>query len=347
MRGVYFTDIHWGRKDNSVEHNADCTAFVDYMIDYINTQGNIDYIAFLGDWNQHRNSINVFTMHVSHEAAKKLNRLELPVYFIVGNHDLYHRNNREYFSTVTYDSLDNFVVIDKPKVINQCGCDILFSPYLFDAEYPILYEKYQHVPVWAGHFEFKSFILTGQYTKSVHGADPDSFSNIKRIFSGHFHKRQHSKNITYIGNTFPMDLSDAGDSERGFMVYDHDADEMTFIDWLDGPFYDRVPASVAMDPTFVPKKNSVIVITDDVKLQHQQIQQIKEKLSATGNIRGLKVDFQKKLIMEDNEQNENMLKEGDKTIDDIVIDKLSQLMSVDTTLLINMYRELMLHSQEI
>jgi len=143
------------------------------------------------------------------------------------------------------------------------------------------------------------------------------------------------------------DLRQVVTANGGFMVYDHDADEMTFIDWLDGPFYDRVPASVAMDPTFVPKKNSVIVITDDVKLQHQQIQQIKEKLSATGNIRGLKVDFQKKLIMEDNEQNENMLKEGDKTIDDIVIDKLSQLMSVDTTLLINMYRELMLHSQEI
>ncbi len=232
-----FTDIHFGRKNNSEMHNQDCLNFIDWFIDNVKKDKTIDHIIFLGDWHEHRSSINGLTMDYSLKGAQKLNALGIPVFIIVGNHDLYYRNNRSIFTSKMHEPLDNFTIVNSPTVFKEIGDNgSLICPYLFHDEYPDLI-KYLDTPIWFGHFEFKGFVLTGDTVTMKHGPDANEYKNIKRIFCGHFHKRQRKKNVQYIGNTFPADFSDANDVERGMMIYDHKKDTTKFLDWVDCPKY--------------------------------------------------------------------------------------------------------------
>ena len=59
-----FTDIHFGMKNNSRQHNNDCEAYIHWFIDQAKEFGAKQCI-FLGDWHHHRSSINVSTLNYS------------------------------------------------------------------------------------------------------------------------------------------------------------------------------------------------------------------------------------------------------------------------------------------
>jgi DNA repair exonuclease SbcCD nuclease subunit len=239
-RTACFTDIHWGCRGNSEVHNDDCQRFIDWFCELVKSDPEIDSIAFLGDWYESRSAINTSTLNYSHKAAKQLNELGLPVYFIIGNHDLYHKNTRKVYAPITFGEFSNFIVINEPTEVPELGDGSFLCPYLFHHEYPTIKEQYKHLPVWFGHFEFMGFVITGQNHKMLTGPNPLDFATQRRVFSGHFHKRQTMGNVTYIGNTFPTNYSDSGDNARGAAVYDHDTDTLTTHDWLECPKYQRV-----------------------------------------------------------------------------------------------------------
>ena len=82
------TDIHWGLKSNSLVHNRDCEAFIDWFIAKAKEEG-CETGMFLGDWHNHRASINLQTLQFSVQALEKLSAAFDKFYFIPGNHDLY------------------------------------------------------------------------------------------------------------------------------------------------------------------------------------------------------------------------------------------------------------------
>jgi hypothetical protein len=70
-----------------------------------------------------------------------------------------------------------------------------------------------------GHFELPLFYMNAMVQMPDHGQlQGDHFVNQEYVFTGHFHKRQHNRNIHYIGNAFPHNYADAGDDERGMML---------------------------------------------------------------------------------------------------------------------------------
>ena len=71
-RTISFTDIHFGAKLNSEQHNQDCLNFVDWFCDHA-IKEKADNIMFLGDWFENRSAVNVSTLNFSYRAAKKLN----------------------------------------------------------------------------------------------------------------------------------------------------------------------------------------------------------------------------------------------------------------------------------
>src|SRR5574339_222903 len=254
-----FTDIHFGKKSNSVQHNSDCFDYVEWFCQKVKDEGNITKIMFLGDWFENRNAVNVQTMTFAHMALRKLNDLGLPIYIIIGNHDLYHRENRKIFSTQVFNEFSNVTLINEPTVIDE----MLICPYLFKTEYPTL-AKYTGLKYWFGHFEFRNFVITGTDRKMEHGPDHTQFTGPTYIFSGHFHKRQANGNVIYLGNTFPMDYGDAWDDARGLCILDTATDDVSFIDWGDCPKYRKVKLSdVLNDPTLVfPPKCRVRCLID-------------------------------------------------------------------------------------
>ena len=96
-KAAVFTDIHFGLKSNSLQHNQDCANFVDWFIDKAKKEG-CETCFFLGDYNHHRASINIHTLQFGLQALEKLNMAFDKVFFIPGNHDLYYRDKRDVHS---------------------------------------------------------------------------------------------------------------------------------------------------------------------------------------------------------------------------------------------------------
>lgn len=347
-KGAFCTDVHFGKKSNSPTHNEDCLAYIDWFCAQVEADPTIDYIGFLGDWNENRSAINIATINYSYRGARKLNELGLPVFFVVGNHDLYHRHTREVHSIAPFNEFSNFTIIDQPTVITQIGDGALFSPYLFHDEYPDT-AKYLSLPFWAGHFEFKGFRITGYNIMMPTGPDPTAFAGPTRILSGHFHQRQTQQNITYIGNTFPMDFGDAGDFDRGLATYDHVLEKMEFKNWDKCPKYLRIKLSKLLDPEFkLPSQARVKCVIDD-GLSFEDSTTIREEFMEKANLREFtfeeKSDLDEALEGTETTASDSIsgldIKDAG-TVDQLVIQMLGDIKhdKIDQNLLIELYKKL-------
>ncbi len=287
LKAALFTDIHFGRKSNAEQHNQDCLNFITWFIEQIKEDPSIDHIVFMGDFFENRSAINIATLSKAYNAVKMLDALDIPVFFIIGNHDLYHRNNRTVYSTEIFDSLKNFTLIDKPIFIEHVGVKgSLFCPFLFPDEFIEYRDLINSSPVVFSHLEFKGFIITGDTVVMEHGPDPDNYDKPKKIFCGHFHKRQQKDNIYYIGNTFPMDFSDANDNERGFAIYDHKKNSVVFHEWPDAPSYVKTKLSelLSSHKTILKSQATVKCLADqDITLEESN--KLKETFVKDYNLR--------------------------------------------------------------
>lgn len=349
-RGAFLTDIHFGKKSNSTQHNQDCLNYLDWFCEQVKADPSIDYIGFLGDWHEKRTALNISTLKYSYQGAKKLNNLDLPVFFCVGNHDLYYRNSRDTYSTMQFNEFDNFEIIDNPKIIENIYGKALFCPFLFPDEYPTL-SQYLKIPFWAGHFEFKDFVVTGHGMKMKTGPDAKDFKGPANIISGHFHKRQSASNITYMGNTFPMDFSDSDDTERGMMVFDHDTNQMKFIDWADCPKYQKVKLSELLDNSVTIHESACIHCLADVPISYEESLGIRETYIDTYKLREFSMEesaeIQQAIEDTDVDDIEQAILTTDcsgLSIDEIIVKLLSKVEvdSIDNQILIDQYNSLKL-----
>lgn len=336
-----FTDIHFGKKNNSIQHNQDCLDFVLWFCDRVKEDTDISHIVFMGDWFENRNSVNVMTMNFAHAALQRLNSLGLPVYVIIGNHDLYHRENRKVFSTKVFDEFTNVVLVNESMVVENT---ILICPFLFKHEYPSLVQ-YSKLPYWMGHFEFRNFVVTGSDRRMEHGPDHSQFKDPTYIFSGHFHKRQANDNVVYIGNTFPMDYGDAWDDARGMCVLNTEDDDVTFTDWEDCPKYRKVKLSdVLNDSTLVFPEKCRVRCMIDVDIGYSDAQTLREEMIKQLGLREFSLEenlFEKK----DAIAGEDALDDFDlSSLNDAVVKMLhtgiTSTTTIDSNRLVDIYNRL-------
>lgn len=320
-----FTDIHFGKKSNSETHNKDCLRFIEFFCDRVkqNKNKNIDHIVFLGDWFDHRNAINISTLNYSYKALKLLNDLNLPIFALIGNHDLYMRNTREMHSLPYLDEFKNFILIEEPTLVNN---EILFLPYLFEHEYNSMLSDINNAKVIYGHLELKGFVVTGATIVLEHGPDHTMFIGPKKIFSGHFHKRQIKDNVVYIGNTFPHDFSDTNDVERGLAIYDYLKDSVEFINWDDAPAYIRCDLSNLMsNHKKLLKKDATVKCLVDIDIDLEQSHDLREMFYKKYQLR--EISFEEpaeEILIEDNLNLDGLELES---TDDIVIELLNRVES--------------------
>lgn len=295
-KAALFTDIHFGRKNNSEQHNQDCLDYLNWFCDNVRADPEIDCVFFLGDWHQHRSSINGLTLKYSTTGAKLLNELGLPVYMIVGNHDLYNRNNRDVYTTTIFNEHENIIMVfDKPVVL-EANNAVIF-PFLFEHEYHTVLPQYGNYDVIFGHFEFQGFVVTGDYKTLDHGPDHTTLSKPKRIFTGHFHKRQTKDNVHYIGNAFPADYSDANDGERGMATYDFDKNELEFMDWSACPMYVKCNLSeVFQNPKKYLIKGARVKCLVDVELNFEESNALKEQFMKKYKLREVSLEESSELM---------------------------------------------------
>jgi DNA repair exonuclease SbcCD nuclease subunit len=341
-KAAMFTDIHLGRRNNSEEHNTDCVNYVDWFCEQVKKDKSIDHIYFLGDWYEHRSSINGLTLQYSNRCAKKLNSLGLPIYFIVGNHDLHNRNNRDVFNTEIFEHLSNFNVINDITVLTNVHNSVLLIPYIYENENAELL-KHEKVPVALGHLDLAGFILTGEHSISTHGLDHKKFfKKQKRVFSGHFHKRQEADNIHYIGNTFPMDFSDANDNARGMAIYNFETNALEFIDWPDCPKYITCKLSDALEDGDILLSGARVRCTVDVEISYSESIELRNILIESYKLRELFFNEtqEKQEVLENTELNEEQL--DTQSTHELIKSMLMQIVSekMDKELLVKIYEGL-------
>lgn len=342
MKLAMFTDIHWGAKGNSVLHNNDCLDYIDWFIANVKSH-RADAIVFMGDWFENRNAINVGTLNKSYDGLNRLDSLRIPIFFCIGNHDLYHRSNRSIYSTFHFKSFKNVTLINEIETQGP----LLFSPFLFREEYASLaatIEAKQSKYVF-GHFEFRNFIVTGSDRKMEHGPDHTQFCSPKYIFSGHYHKRQAVDNVIYIGNTFPTNYGDAWDDARGMALLDTDTDEVDFIDWEACPKYRKIKlSSILENPSITFDSKTRVRCVVDIDIAYSEAQDIKQEILNTFNLR--------EFSLEENLNEKKEALSGDESFADLEFSTLNDAVigmlktgitgttSIDPSRLIEIYQQL-------
>lgn len=336
-----WTDTHYGAKSNSELHNKDCLDFVKFFCESVKNDNSIDHLIFLGDWYDHRNAINISTLNYSYTAMSMINSLNLPVFFIVGNHDLYMRHTRDIHSLVYIDEFKNFNLIASPTKLINDNNRILFLPFIFEDEYTSLLDEINKSDIIYGHLELKGFVLTGTHNVMEHGPDHTLFKNPKKIFTGHFHKRQEKDNVRYIGNAYPLNYSDANDTDRGYATYDYNNDLVEYYNWNDAPSYIKCDLSYLIEHhKKLLKTNASVKCLDDINIDIEESLKLKEKFTKKYNLREFFIEEE----INDIDSDDDISLEGFEleSVDVIIKELLKKVESdnLDTEFLIQLYEGL-------
>jgi DNA repair exonuclease SbcCD nuclease subunit len=327
------TDIHFGLKSNSLTHNQDCEAFIDWFIATAKEQG-CETGMFLGDWHHHRAAINLQTLHFSLRSLQKLSAAFDNFYFIPGNHDLYYRDKRDIHGAEWAQHLPNITVVN--DWFKQD--DVIIAPWLVGDDHKKLSKmsaKYMF-----GHFELPHFKMNAMVEMPDHGEiRVENFTGIENVYSGHFHLRQQKKNIKYIGNCFPHNFADAGDDQRGMMIKEWGCEDQYFA-WPGQPLYRVMKLSEAIDhgaDIFQP--NMHVRVELDIDISYEEANFIKETFIKEHNLREMALIPVKKNDIE------NDLAPGEvhfESVDQIVTDQITNIASdfYDNKLLLKIYQSL-------
>jgi len=332
-KAALFTDIHFGLKSNSTLHNEDCLRFVKWATAKAREEG-CETALFLGDWHNNRASINILTLGYSLQALEHLNDNFDRVYFIPGNHDLYYRDKRDVQSVEWAKHLPNIVICNDWTTIGDC----VIAPWLVGDDHkriPRLKGRYMF-----GHFELPGYLMNAMVAMPEHGElRGDSFSNFDHVFTGHFHKRQTQKNITYIGNCFPHNYADAGDDDRGLTVLEWGKDPV-YHAWPDQPRYRVFQLSDVLKNTeAMLQPNMHVRVNLDIDISYEEATFIKETFINTYSLREITLIPAKVTELTEYEIQGNIEFES---VDQIVYSQLNTIDSkqYDPNLLLDLYRNL-------
>jgi DNA repair exonuclease SbcCD nuclease subunit len=276
----------------------------------------------------------VVTLNYSLRALEHINQNFEKCYFIPGNHDLYYRDKRDIQSVEWARHLPNI------KICNDWlkEGNVIIAPWLVSDDHkkiPKLKAKYMF-----GHFELPHFMMNAMVAMPDHGElKREDFSGVEHVFSGHFHKRQTYKNITYIGNCFPHNYADASDDERGMMILEW-GKEPEFHSWPDQPRY-RVYGlgDVLRNTEQLLQPGMHVRVNLDIDISYEEANFIKETFVATHKLRELSLLPVKNQEFLANAQPGSIEFES---VDQIITKNITSIESehFDSKLLLDIYRHL-------
>ncbi len=332
-KALLFTDIHFGLKSNSLVHNQDCEAFVDWAIKLGQEQG-CETGFFLGDWHHHRASLNLQTLNFSLRSLEKLSRAFDRFYFIPGNHDLYYRDRRDIHGAEWARHIPNIIVVNDWFQDE----DVVIAPWLVGDDHkriPKLNARYV-----LGHFELPHFKMNAMVEMPDHGElQAEHFDGVGEVFSGHFHLRQQRRNINYIGNAFPHNFADAGDTNRGCTVVQW-GEKPEYHAWPGQPLYKVTKLSSVIDsaPTILVP-NMHVRVELDIDISYEEATFIKDTFIKDYNLREMALIPVKSTAVDTD------MAPGEvrfESVDQIVTDQITNISSefYDPKLLLQIYQNL-------
>lgn len=333
-RAAIFGDLHFGLKSNGILHNEDCLNFIRWFCNTAISE-NCDTCIFLGDYFHNRNNTNLVTMNYGLQGLRLLSDSFTRVIMITGNHDLYYKDKRTVNSVAWAEHISNIEIINEWTRMD----DVIFAPWMVQDDYKKLsQEKADYLMC---HAEIPNFLMNAQVAMPEVGEiRAKNFSGFGHVFSGHFHMRQTQGNITYIGNAFPHNYTDAGDDARGMMILPY-GQQHRFISWPDAPKYRVVKISdLVLDPSAYLPEHSYIKLILDTAISYEEASYLKETLVKEYELREMSLVPLKKDAYSDDLANGGNI--AFQSVDTIVQGQLTAIESefYDPNLLLDIYRGL-------
>lgn len=325
------TDLHLGLKSNSIQHNEDCLGFIKWFISEAKKEG-CETCLMLGDFHNHRATINIQTLNYSMQCMELLNEGFSKVLMLTGNHDLFFRDKRDIHSVAWAHYLPNVHVIN--EIFTEGN--VTLCPWLVGDEMSQV-RKFKSTYTF-GHFELPNFYMNAQIVMPDHGnIKLTDFENTGKVFSGHFHKRQSQQNIWYVGNAFPHNYADAGDDARGMMILKWGG-EPEFRSWPQQPKY-RVYAlsDILEKPKELLLSNAHVRVHLDIPISYEEANFIRETLIPEYSLREMS------LIPLRQDQSEDIINDIKfETVDQVVAESIQSIESktLDKDLLLSIYQAL-------
>lgn len=235
IRRIYVLgDLHLGVRNNSIEwFEIQRDFLLNFFISKLKEDGfdpDRDILVQVGDWHHIRESTNVRIANGSLEIMKKLSSLfKRGIFIILGNHDVYYKDRTDVHSLKGIDEIfDNVHIFEKPEILEINGKhDFLMLPWIENIT--ALKEealKYRELANYVFcHADIKGFQYN-QFTKLEHGLEKDELSNYKKVYAGHIHIRQESKNLLYVGTPYEMDRGDRNNIKGFYVIEDLSKDHI-------------------------------------------------------------------------------------------------------------------------
>ena len=267
MKIALITDQHFGARNDSIQFHEYYNKFYsEYFFPTLEAEG-ITEIVELGDIFDRRKYVNFDTLYRAREYFfDPIIAKNYKLHCIVGNHDIYFKNTNRVNAPMLLveEASDNIHVYDNPTVVNIDGLNILFMPWINNANYEEAMASVENSPaqVCMGHLELKGFEM---YKGAVidAGMPHSTFKKFDMVMSGHFHHKSTRDNVHYLGAPYEMTWSDYND-DRGFHIFDTDTRELTYYKnpytMFNKIYYDDLEGDKVLDQTFGHLTNTYVKV---------------------------------------------------------------------------------------
>ena len=235
------SDLHFGVRANSLEWLQNIQYFFkEFYMPFLKSNASPgDVLFFLGDFFDNRQLLDINVLNVGIDTVIELSEI-IPLYFITGNHDIYKKYDTDVNSIAAFRFIPNITIYEKPLIVSNGNSKILIMPWVgskLNEENYIRTNKYDYV---FAHTDIAGFNYdNGRAIKETSSTDFSSFKNIKRVFSGHIHKRQERDNIIYIGSPYHTKRSDIG-NDKGVYLFGPDKNTLEFLQNDFSPKFQRI-----------------------------------------------------------------------------------------------------------
>ena len=219
-RVVFLSDIHLGLRNASVEWIENITSYFDYFfIPLIKKYKSKETVALViaGDFFDNRQHIDINVMNIGSQIMYKLSK-EVEVFILVGNHDIYKKNDTDITSLKLFDMFDNVnVVYNVSQILLKGGKKITLVPWVGDhKEETNLLAKHKNDDFIIMHTDITG--LSFDNGREIIDGVNISVVETGKIYSGHIHKRQENDKVVYLGSPYQLRRSDIGNNKGVYSI---------------------------------------------------------------------------------------------------------------------------------
>jgi DNA repair exonuclease SbcCD nuclease subunit len=242
------SDLHFGVRANSLEWlQNQLDFFYKIYIPYLKeNKKEGDILFILGDWFDNRQLLDINVMNKSIDLIFDLADI-IPTYFLTGNHDIYKKHDTDVNSLAAFRFIPNVTIYETPQIITNGKSKILVLPWVGNPEKEEMYAKanpcdyvFAHADIMGLKYDNGRQIVRGAKLRGVKG--------IKKVISGHVHKRQELKDAIYLGSPYSTKRSDIG-NKKGYYIFFPEKNKIDFIQNKFSPIFQRIMLEDLMEWT--------------------------------------------------------------------------------------------------